>query len=157
MPAAFAYRSRAAPLVRPVPQLVDGLSSWRNPSHHEPKLMGIASLHPPYELYAACSVDRVTSPRPANRPAMEISSSMASQCRPTRLNATCSRSADVACNSRGNHASGTPSVRPSDSSTHIVCSSNRTLVADVVMPCLQKQVVGWVEPFAKPIIIRGCN
>jgi hypothetical protein len=107
MPAAFSYRSRAAPLVRPVPQLVDGLSSWRNPSHHEPKLMGIASLHPSYELYAACSVDRVTSPRPANRPAMEISSSMASQCRPTRLNSTCSRSADVACNSRGNHASGT--------------------------------------------------
>jgi hypothetical protein len=64
---------------------------------------------------------------------MEMSSSSFSQCRPTRLNSTCSRSAGVARNSRGNHASGTPSVRPSASSTHIVCSSKRTLVAEVVM------------------------
>jgi hypothetical protein len=71
---------------------------------------------------------------------MDISSSMASQCRPTRLNSTCSRSADVARNSRGNQASGTPSVRPSVNSTHIVCSSKRTLDAEVVMPCLQKEI-----------------
>lgn len=39
---------------------------------------------------------------------MEMSSSMASQCKPTRLNSTCSRSADVARNSRGNHAERPP-------------------------------------------------
>jgi hypothetical protein len=83
--------------------------------------------------YAACSVDLVISPRPASRPAIEISSSMASQCRPTRVSSTWLRSTGVARNNRGNHASGTPSVRPSVNSTHIVCSSKRTLVAEMVM------------------------
>ncbi len=62
-----------------------------------------------------------------------MSSSSASQCNPTRLNSTCPRSVGVARKSRGNHASGTPSVRPSVSSTHIVCSSKRTLVAEMVI------------------------
>src|SRR3954468_10172255 len=90
--------------------------------------------------YAACSGDRVTSPRPARRPATEMSSSSASQCRPRRPNSTCSRWAGVACNRRGNHASGTPSVRPSDSSTHIVSVSKRTVVAEMVMPGFQEKI-----------------
>ena len=108
-------------------------------------------------------MDRVTSPRPARRPATEISSSSASQCRPTRLSSTWLRSSGVAWSRRGNHASGIPSVLPSDSSTHIVCSSKRTLVAEMVMPSLQKKIavvfhhardsrkpVGWVEPLRNP-------
>jgi hypothetical protein len=91
-------------------------------------------------LIRPCSVECVTSPRPASKPATEISSSMASQCKPTRLISTCSRSAGVARNSRGNHASGTPSVRPSVSSTHIVYSSKWTLVAEMVMPCSQNEI-----------------
>lgn len=39
----------------------------------------------------------------------------------------------LACKSRGNHANGTPKVRPSVKSTHIVCSSKRTAVAEMVM------------------------
>jgi hypothetical protein len=95
------------------------------------QLMGIA--YAPPILRAGCSVDGVTWPRPASRPAMEMSSSMASQCRPMRLNSTWLRSSGVARKSRGNHASGTPSVRPSVSSTHIVCSSKRTLVGEMVI------------------------
>src|SRR5262249_37056632 len=38
----------------------------------------------------------------------------------------CSR---VARKRRGNHASGTPKVRPSERSTHMLSSSNRTLTA----------------------------
>jgi hypothetical protein len=71
---------------------------------------------------------------------MEMSSSRASQCRPKRLISTCWRSTGVARNSRGNHASGTPSVRPSVNSTHMVYSSKRTLVAEMVMPGSQNEV-----------------
>ncbi len=95
---------------------------------------------PMRERQAARSVFRVMSPRPASRPAMEISSSMSSQWRPVRLSSTLSRWAAVACNKRGNHANGTPKVRPSLSSTHIVCSSNRTAVAEMLMPSPQDQI-----------------
>ncbi len=71
---------------------------------------------------------------------MEMSSSRASQCRPMRLISTCSRSVGVARNSRGNHASGTPSVRPSVNSTHMVSSSKWMLVAEMVMPGSQNEV-----------------
>src|SRR5580692_7760538 len=77
--------------------------------------------------------------RPASRPAIEISSSRSSQCRPTRLISTRARASVLACKSRGNHANGTPKVRPSVKSTHIVCSSKRTAVAEMVIPCLQDQ------------------
>src|SRR5690606_13804972 len=36
---------------------------------------------------------------------------------------------------RGNHASGTPSTRPSDSSTHTLSSSNLRDLAEMLMPC----------------------
>src|SRR5690242_5967049 len=44
----------------------------------------------------------------------------------------------VACSRRGNQASGTPRVRPSESSTHILSSSNLTVVAltEEVVPSL---------------------
>jgi hypothetical protein len=42
--------------------------------------------------------------------------------------------------SRGNQSSGTPRVLPSDNSTHIVCSSKRTLVAEMLMPSLQEKI-----------------
>src|SRR5262249_52417107 len=41
---------------------------------------------------------------------------------------------------RGNQASGTPRVRPSVSSTHMVCSSNRTTVAEILMPRSQDPI-----------------
>jgi hypothetical protein len=79
---------------------------------------GHASLCPPYARYSpfayvACSTRFVRSPRPANRPATEISSSISSQWRSTRLSSTRWRCSGVAFSSRGNHAIGTPSVRPS--------------------------------------------
>src|SRR5271165_910155 len=98
---------------------------------------------PTRERQAARSVFRVMSPRPASRPAMEISSSMSSQWRPVRLSSTLSRWAAVACSRRGNQANGTPNVRPSLSSTHIACSSNRTAVAEMLMPCPQDQVAAF--------------
>ena len=98
------------------------------------------SYHPRSIKESARSVRRVMSPRPASRPATEMSSSSSSQCRPRRLNSTRSRAAAVACSRRGNHASGTPSVRPSVSSTHIVCSSKRTAVGEMLIPCLQDDV-----------------
>jgi hypothetical protein len=50
---------------------------------------------------------------------------------------TRARSAGVARSSRGNHASGTPRVRPSDNSTQKLSSSKRTLVAftEEFIPC----------------------
>src|SRR6185437_11376229 len=77
------------------------------------------------------------SPRPASRPAIEMSSSRSSQCRPMRLISTRCLASALAFKRRGNHARGTPNVRPSDSSTHIVCSSKRTAVAEIVIPGLQ--------------------
>ena len=65
---------------------------------------------------------------------MEISSSRSSQCRPRRESSTCSRACFVALSRRGNHASGTPMVRPSVRPTHIVYSSKRTAVGKMVMP-----------------------
>ena len=79
---------------------------------------------------AAWSVRRVTSPRPANSSGTEMSSSISSQCRPTRVSSTRARCAGLASRRRGKHASGTPSVRPSLSSTHIVCSSKCTDMAE---------------------------
>src|SRR5580704_1638996 len=89
--------------------------------------------------HTARSDCRVMSLRPARRPAIEISSSRSSQCSPTRLISTRARASELACKRRGNHASGTPKVRPSVKSTHIVCSSKRTAVAEMVIPCLQDQ------------------
>lgn len=60
---------------------------------------------------------------------MEMSSSSSSQWRPRLLIVTCSRYAGVPCSRRGNHASGTPRVRPSDNSTHMLSWSKRTLLA----------------------------
>jgi hypothetical protein len=87
--------------------------------------------------HAAAGRRTVTSPRPASRPSTEMSSSRSSQCRPfpVTLIRHCPRCAGVACSNRGNHAIGTPIVRPSCSSTHIVTSSNRTAFAEVLMPC----------------------
>jgi hypothetical protein len=42
---------------------------------------------------------------------------------------TCARCAGEPRNNRGNQASGTPRVRPSDNSTQKLSSSNRTLLA----------------------------
>ena len=71
---------------------------------------------------------------------IEISSSSFSQWRPTRLNSTRSRWAGVACIRRGNQASGTPSVRPSLRSIHIVCSSKRTAVAKAMFLRIVKEL-----------------
>src|SRR5260370_31444862 len=60
---------------------------------------------------------------------MEMSSSSASQCRPRLLILTCSRCSVVACRSRGNQASGTPIIRPSLRSTHMLSGSKCTRVA----------------------------
>src|ERR1700730_6923457 len=85
---------------------------------------------------AAWCVRLVTSPRPANSSGTEISSSISSQCRPTRVSSTRARCAGLASRRRGNHASGTPSVRPSLSSTHIVCASKCTDMAERSMRAL---------------------
>lgn len=65
-----------------------------------------------------------------------MSSSSASQCSPRLLILTCVRSSALLPSSLGNHASGTPSVRPSLNSTHILSSSKRTRVAltEVLIP-----------------------
>ena len=73
------------------------------------------------------------SPRPAMRPATEISSSSASQCMPIGLRITAARRVDVVCDRRGNHASGTPRVRPSDRATHMLSSSKLTCLGDMGM------------------------
>src|SRR5579884_1564952 len=101
---------------------------------------------PTLRIYsAACSCRRVMSPRPAINPAIEISSSNSSQCNPVRLISTFARCAGEALSRRGNQASGTPNVRPSVRSTHIVCSSKRTSVAEMLMPCSQDQVASVVH------------
>src|SRR5580698_10644572 len=97
----------------------------------------LEKIGPPY--HTARSDCRVMSLRPASKPAIEISSSRSSQCKPTRLISTRARASGLACKRRGNHASGTPKVRPSVKSTHIVCSSKRTVVAEMVIPYLQDQ------------------
>src|SRR6185312_10566448 len=77
------------------------------------------------------------SPCPASRPATEMSSSSASQCRPRLLIRTCSRCSGVLCRSRGNHASGTPITLPSLRSTHMLSASKCTRVAltEEFIPC----------------------
>src|SRR6185437_3894661 len=65
----------------------------------------------------------VWSPSPASSPATEMSSSSASQCRPRLLIRTCAHCSAVPCSKRGNHASGTPMIRPSLRSTHMLASS----------------------------------
>ena len=59
---------------------------------------------------------------------MEMSSSRASQCRPRLLMRTWSRCSGVLCRSRGNHARGTPMMRPSLRSTHMLSASKWTRV-----------------------------
>ena len=78
------------------------------------------------------------APNPASNPAIEMSSSIASQCRPRLLILTRSSSSEVQRNSLGNQASGTPIVRPSLSSTHMLSASKRTRVAltEELIPCL---------------------
>ena len=67
---------------------------------------------------------------------IEISSSSASQCSPLGLRLTSRRSAWEPCRRRGNQASGTPTVRPSSSFTHMESVSNRTEtgLAEVLIP-----------------------
>ena len=89
-------------------------------------MRGADALIRNHSYSAAASVERVISPRPASRPATDISSSISSQCRPERLSSTCSCCRGVACSRRGNQASGMPSVRPSSRSTQKLFSSNRT-------------------------------
>src|SRR5579875_437750 len=96
-----------------------------------------------------------------------MSSSISSQCNPRALIRQARRWAAVAHSSRGNHASGTPSVRPSASSTHMLSWSNRIdfALAEVVMPrpldpCLI--VTHQIEKFAKlfgivTIVICDCD
>ena len=57
------------------------------------------------------------------------------------------RSDGVACRRRGNHASGTPMVRPSDRSTHMDASSKRTDSAEMVMPCLNELLLAKLYHF----------
>src|SRR5260221_12445337 len=58
-----------------------------------------------------------------------MSSSKLSQWSPRLLMRQASRSFEVARSSRGNQAIGTPRVLPSDSSTHMLSSSNLTATA----------------------------
>jgi hypothetical protein len=58
-----------------------------------------------------------------------MSSSNSSQWRPRLLIRHALRCSGVALNKRGNHASGTPKVRPSDSPIHMLSSSKYMLVA----------------------------
>lgn len=80
-------------------------------------------------VYAATGWSRPRSPLPASNPAMAMSSSSAAQCKPRALIRTILRCAGEPCSSRGNQASGTPNVRPSDSSTHKVSRSQWALLA----------------------------
>ena len=76
----------------------------------------------------------ITPPVPDSRPAIEISSSSSSQCSPFGLISNFRRCSGAACIKRGNHANGTARMRPSDNSTHILLSSNRTDLAEVLIP-----------------------
>ena len=60
--------------------------------------------------------------------------------KPEDLEITRCRASGLARNRRENQARGTPSVRPSLKSTHIVWSSNRTAVAEMLIPGSQDQV-----------------
>ncbi len=79
----------------------------------------------------------VLSPNPFNNAAMEISSSKLPQCNPRGLIRQRRRCAGVPASKRGNQANGTPSVRPSVNSTHMLSGSKLTdfTLAEVVMPC----------------------
>jgi hypothetical protein len=72
---------------------------------------------------------------------MEMSSSRASQWSPRLLMRSWSRCSGVARRRRGNQARGTPRVRPSLRSTHMLSASKRTLIGaavaltEVVIPC----------------------
>lgn len=76
------------------------------------------------------------SPWPASSPSIEIFSSIASQWIPRRLSSKSWRCAGVAWSRRGNHASGTPSVRPSSISTHMQSSSKRSALGEILTPAL---------------------
>jgi len=88
---------------------------------------------------------RVLSPTPSSRAGTDISSSRSSQCRPVPppLITHFARSAGAASRRRGKYASGTPSLRPSAKSTHMVSSSNLTCFArasDTEIDCDGKQI-----------------
>src|SRR5574337_630243 len=53
---------------------------------------------------------------------------------PRGLSSNWARCSGVAANNRGNHARGTSMIRPSSKWTHMLSSSNRTALAEVVMP-----------------------
>ena len=71
---------------------------------------------------------------PASRPATEMSSSSASQCKPPLLSSTWARCSALAPSRRGNQASGAAIVLPSARLTHMVSSSNRTALGEVFIP-----------------------
>ena len=71
---------------------------------------------------------------PASRPATEMSSSSASQCKPPLLSSTWARCSALASSRRGNQASGAAIVLPSAKLTHMVSSSNRTALGEVFIP-----------------------
>ena len=71
---------------------------------------------------------------PASRPATEMSSSSASQCKPPLLSSTSARCSALASSRRGNQASGAAIVLPSARLTHMVSSSNRTALGEVFIP-----------------------
>jgi hypothetical protein len=86
------------------------------------------------DAQAATPSGRDTSPRPANKPAIEISSSNSAQCRPPYEISTIVLCSGVAFSKRGNQTKGTPNVRPSLRSTHRLLSSKRMASAKMVIP-----------------------
>lgn len=79
----------------------------------------------------ACLAGRVRSPTPSNKALTDISSSRSSQWipLPPPLRMKLSRCSLDALRSRGKYARGTPSCRPSVSSTHMLSASNETFPA----------------------------
>ena len=71
---------------------------------------------------------------PARRPATEMSSSSASQCKPPLLSSTWARCSALASSRRGNQANGAAMVHSSDTLTHMVSSSKRSALGEVVIP-----------------------
>ena len=67
-------------------------------------------------------------------PAMEMSLSIRGHWMPNGdSRKSCFSRRDAVCK-RGNHASGAPTVLPSSKETHITSSSNRTTVAEMIIP-----------------------
>jgi NYN domain len=96
---------------------------------------------------AHCCVPRVDKSRcPASKPATDMSSFNASQCKPLLLSSTFALCSGAASSRRGNQASGSAIVRPSDKLTHKVSSSKRIDLGEMFIP----------HPFNK-FSIRGNN